>query len=208
MATVPHSRKTTDAIKENATAPFNKTMKEVTQRISEDDQLLRLINIDKAGIEQTDFAEKLYKLNPDWFFKHYSNISIHIDGRSFAIECTKRPSTSKHGKNYLYNFNEPEKARGPVFQRFMTLYAPFKRALDDKNALELAIEAVVEATPNLQRAVEVMPALVNWMPDEVRKRYNAPAAPKAAKRASAEDIKASALTPEALAAMARARMSE
>jgi len=211
MATVPHSRKITDAIIANAVAPFDTAMREVTQQITTDDTLLRCINIDQSNEEQTRLAEQLCAINPAWFSKNYIYIQIQFEGRTFQIDCDGRANTAVAHTTIVYNYDRtgaPLSKDTPVFARFNELYSLFKRANDDKHALSLAIETVVEATPNLQRAVEIMPALLNWFPDDVRKRYNAPKAAKAPRRASAEEVKAEAFTPEALAAMARARMSQ
>ncbi|MDQ3273771.1 MAG: hypothetical protein M3Q39_01745 [Actinomycetota bacterium] len=213
MATVPHSQKTTSAIKDKAAEYFTNCANQAAKAIAEDFDFYRLIAVAATSEEQVALALKLTEINSGWTVKNMGSLNVlysdAIRAVSFHIDLTDKPYPVAIYTSVTHKLNElkDDPRWTGVITRMAELYVPYKRAIDDKIAIEQAIDAVVEATPNIQRAAEVMPNILNWLPDDVRKRYDAPQPKKAAKRASAEEIATSALTPEALAAMARARMS-
>ncbi len=208
MATVPHSQRLTAEIKANATKPFDTAMAEVTRQIRDSHELCHLVRLALAPQNEVAMAEELHALNDSWMQNWYSNVTFIRDRTGFGLDMSSTPLPRKMHQHTEYQFDDPDvvAANPELFAKFMEYYKAYERAMIDKRHLEAAIENVIDATPTIQRAAEAMPNIINWLPDEARIRYNAVNPKRSNTRASAADIAADALTPEVLAAMARARM--
>jgi hypothetical protein len=203
MATVGLSAKLCAQIIENATAPFLQAKTNTIKAIAEDDQLYRLFC---AALRPESELETAQALPLIWTNKYNTQMNIYYKGMCFKLVTTNRPCPVASWTESKFNFDESTEDPKvyALRQRFLELYKPYERAVADEKELTYTLQNVFEECPNLNRALEVLPSIGNWIDSTTRQRLAHKLEPRA-KRRTAEEIKNSVLTPEALAAMARAR---
>lgn len=199
MANVPLSQSLIAHINTEATKQFVQIITDTNNKILTDPELIDLIRQDLGTAKQRELANELWALNATWL-NQYAVVYINYKPKvTFNVNLRGGPVP---GNSHTYQHNN---VPAPIRTRLDALFLPRQRAEADKAALERTLEQVLNNVPTLQRAVEVLPAILNWVPDDVRTKYYAPN-PKREKRKDFDALRTGAVTDEALQAIARARI--
>jgi len=205
MATVPLSEKLRTEIKERATEPFTKIIAETEKLIATDWELGHQIRRAMTSPEEALRAETLWKANPIWTTKYASSVFL-TDGADdkmlYTLDGVNQPYPVASWRNLHVDVQQHPMVRARMEQ----LQIPRLRAIIDRNALNATLDSIFEAVPTLQRAVEVLPSILEWVSDDVRAKYNAPHAKRSRERIDPATLRDSALSDEAKQAIARGKI--
>lgn len=211
MATVPLSIALCEQIRTNATTPFTFRMAEEKKKVETNRELADLIAL-AQGVNPQHLAAAwlLHSAEPRFFNKYHARVELEYAGDCFTLHLENTPTVLKGYENFHKKLDNlealPEKWRA-VRDHLDTLLVDYNLAKQDKQAVLEALR-VLDKVPNLKRALDVMPAIESWVPAEYLARHREKAVRQNNTGPTAEELRAEALTPEALAALARARMSQ
>lgn len=186
-------------IKENATKPFTDTINTELQRLGNDPKLIRMIRLKYAGgnTALVDAVEQLeIQNNASGWLSHYQAPIANIPGNhNIRFEGT---INGQHSFSWGYL---PVEAQ----QYIQSNRKLIDRADTDRKSVIELIDKIAESCTTLKQAEQVLPSILEWLPQETLSKHRAPNT-KAKPKLDIAAVRAGVLDQDKISAINRARI--